>query len=195
MSMNKISPLDLRKMKDSEGLILQGCGGDLKEWLDGINKTLKEENILLNDTKFKEDDCYVFENENLTCILFKFTNDVNLDIGKLAMWRLNTHQCFAGTWLTDYVDNKLGGFVNESTKPNCALIVEDGNIFNLLGIASRTLKENNMSEEAKEMQNRVLGSDSYEKALGIIGEYVNITSIDDIDEEEYFENEEEITMI
>lgn len=192
MSINKITPSELRKMKDSEGLILQGCGGDLKEWLDGINKTLKEEKILLNNTEFKEDNCYVFENENLTCILFKFTNDVNLDIGKLAMWRLNTHAYFAGTWLTDYVDNRLGGFVNENPKPNCALIGEDGNIFNLLGIASRTLKENNMSEEAKEMQDRVLSSDSYEKALGIIGEYVNITSVD---EEEYFENEEEMTMI
>lgn len=44
------------------------------------------------------------------------------------------------------------------------------------------------------MQDRMLSSDSYEKALGIIGEYVNITSVDDIDEEEYFENEE-MTMI
>ena len=26
---------DLRHMTDEEGLILQGCGGDLQEWVDG----------------------------------------------------------------------------------------------------------------------------------------------------------------
>ena len=50
------------------------------------------------------------ENENLTCLLFPF-DDVQLDIGKLAMWRLHTHEQFGGTWLSDYVPNRLGGFV------------------------------------------------------------------------------------
>ena len=27
---------DLRKMQGKEGLILQGCGGDPQEWLDGM---------------------------------------------------------------------------------------------------------------------------------------------------------------
>lgn len=31
---------DLRHMTDEEGLILQGCGGDLQEWVDGINELL-----------------------------------------------------------------------------------------------------------------------------------------------------------
>ena len=31
---------DLRHMTDEEGLILQGCGGDLQEWVDGINDLL-----------------------------------------------------------------------------------------------------------------------------------------------------------
>ena len=39
---------DLRKMKDKEGLILQGCGGEPKEWLDGINDLLTKEGILQN---------------------------------------------------------------------------------------------------------------------------------------------------
>ena len=38
-------------------------------------------------------------------------DDVQLDIGKLAMWRLHTHEQFGGTWLSDYVPNRLGGFV------------------------------------------------------------------------------------
>ena len=36
-------------------------------------------------------------------------------------------------------------------KPKCALIGKDGNIFNLVGLASRTLKQNGMQKEAKEM--------------------------------------------
>ena len=40
---------DLRKMNNSEALILQGCGGDLKEWVDGINDMLTESGILQNE--------------------------------------------------------------------------------------------------------------------------------------------------
>lgn len=36
----QISTDDLRKMKGSEGLIIQGCGGDLNQWVDGINDLL-----------------------------------------------------------------------------------------------------------------------------------------------------------
>ena len=74
---------------------------------------------------------------------------------------------------------------NESkqNKPNCPLIGQDGNIFNLVGIASRTLKRNGLSAEASEMTSKVYKSGSYEEALGIIGEYVNITSVDDPDED------------
>ena len=64
----------------------------------------------------------------------------------------------------------------EKVKPDCELIGQDGNIFNLLGIASRTLKRNGMSDEAKEMVERITnGSVNYYEALNIIGEYVNIT--------------------
>ena len=44
------------------------------------------------------------------------------------------------------------------------------------------LKRNGLSEEASEMTNKVFASGSYEKALGIIGDYVNITSVDEPDE-------------
>ena len=64
-------------------------------------------------------------------------------------------------------------------KPSCPLIGQDGNIFNLMGIASRTLRRNGMAEEAKEMTDRIYQSGSYDEALCIIGEYVNITSVDE----------------
>ena len=72
---------------------------------------------------------------------------------------------------------------NKHTKPDCPLIGENGNIFNLVGIASKTLKRNGLSEEASEMTAKVFKSGSYEEALGIIGEYVNITSVDEPDED------------
>ena len=71
---------------------------------------------------------------------------------------------------------------NKQNKPDCPLIGTDGNIFNLVGIASRTLKKNGLTSEANEMASKVYKSGSYEEALGIIGEYVNITSVDDPDE-------------
>lgn len=147
MKINQITLTDLRRMNGKEGLILQGCGGEIKEWMDGINKMLTDKRILLDNTKFEN--VSVFQNDGITCILYPF-EDVHLDIGKLAMWRLQTHSTFAGTCLSDYVDNRLGGFEPEQNKaekvkPDCALIGQDGNIFNLLGIASHTLKQNGMA--------------------------------------------------
>jgi hypothetical protein len=39
--------------------------------------------------------------------------DVKLDIGKLAIWRLASHDTFGGTWLSDYLPNRLGIENNE----------------------------------------------------------------------------------
>lgn len=100
---------------------------------------------------------------------------MDLDIGKLAVWRLQTHENLGGTWLSDFVPNRLGGFIGEPEKPDCALIGQDGNIFNLVGIAARTLREHGLTDQAKEMKDRVFASGSYGEALCIIGEYVNIT--------------------
>lgn len=46
MSIQQITKDQLRRMGDREGLILQGCGGDLQEWVDGINQFLTDEGIL-----------------------------------------------------------------------------------------------------------------------------------------------------
>lgn len=185
MSIKKITAEDLRRMDGKEGLILQGCGGSLDEWVDGINDLLTESGILLEGTKFKAENCSAFEHDGLTCLMFPFSEDVKLDVGRLAMWRLQTHGQLGGTWLSDYVPNRLGGFTEEqqkeeSLKPDCPLIGQDGNIFNLMGIASRTLRQSGMPEQATEMCSRITETaGSYSEALGIIGEYVNITSVDD----------------
>lgn len=187
MDIKSISLDELRKMQDTEGLVLQGCGGDLQEWVNGINDMLTESGILQNGSKFER--VFSFKNEDLTCLLFPF-KDVLLDVGKLAIWRIQTRDDFGSTWLSDYVENRLGGFLTEPQKPKCPLIGQDGNIFNLMGIASKTLKRNGMPEEAKEMCERITSSASYGEALSIIDEYVEITSIDDEQtEDEDFEME------
>ena len=187
MSIKTVKTEELRRMNGAEGLILQGCGGDPQEWLDGINSLLTDEGILKNGSRFEN--ISVFQNGDLTNILFPFEDGVDIDMRKLAMWRLHSHEQFGGTWLSDYVPNRLGGFISEhepnKTKPDCKLIGEDGNVFNLMELAARTLRRNGLAEQATEMTERVTGCGSYDEALCIIGEYVNITGEDeseDIDE-------------
>ena len=185
--MKALTTDQLRQMEDQEGLVLQGCGGDLQEWVDGINDLLTKEQILYNGSRFQSENVAVFQHDGLTNLYFPFEG-VELKMGRLAMWRLQTHEQFGGTWLSDYVPNRLGGFLpeqQERQKPDCELIGQDGNIFNLMGIASRTLRRNGMAEQAKEMQDRIMGGDcpSYDAALGIIGEYVNIAGPDEPEQE------------
>ena len=73
-------------------------------------------------------------------------------------------------------------------KPDCPLIGADGNIFNLMGMASKTLKRNGMPDEAKKMCERVQGSGSYDAALNTIMEYVNPVS------QEEFEQADDMQM-
>ncbi len=64
--------------------------------------------------------------------------------------------------------------MSEELKPKCKLIGEDGNIFFILGRVGRVLKDNGMADKAKECSDRVMASGSYEQALGIIMEYVDV---------------------
>jgi len=73
-------------------------------------------------------------------------------------------------------------------KPDAPLIGANGNIFNLMGIASRTLKAAGMREQANQMYQRITASGSYGEALNIIGEYVNFT---EADQPEQSNNEDE----
>lgn len=60
-------------------------------------------------------------------------------------------------------------------KPKCKLIGENGNIFNLMGIASRALKDGGMKDEAAEMVEKIrTTAKNYDEALMIIAEYVEV---------------------
>jgi len=64
-------------------------------------------------------------------------------------------------------------------KPTCKLIGEDGNVFNLIGLTSRTLKAAGQRAEAKEFMERAFACHSYDAVLTLIAEYVEITGDDE----------------
>lgn len=61
---------------------------------------------------------------------------------------------------------------NPDMKPKAQLIGADGNIFNLLGICSRSLRR--MPGAFNEMRDRIYQAKSYDEALQIIMEYVEV---------------------
>jgi len=59
-------------------------------------------------------------------------------------------------------------------KPKVKLTGEDGNVFNLVGICSRALKNAGQKENAKEMQKKIFSCGSYSEALAIMSEYCEV---------------------
>lgn len=76
----------------------------------------------------------------------------------------------------DYEENpkKFSLAKPKVTKPKCKLIGQDGNIFNLIGIASRSLHHAGLADKAKEMSEKVTHCGSYTEALSIIMDYVEV---------------------
>lgn len=66
----------------------------------------------------------------------------------------------------------------EGIKPKTDIEVqltgEDGNIFNLVGIATKALKRGGYRELADELSKRLWEMESYDEALRLIMEYVEV---------------------
>lgn len=60
-------------------------------------------------------------------------------------------------------------------KPKCVLVGEDGNVFNLAGIVSRTLRKAGQADKAKEFQTKLFKCGSYDDALVLMQDYVEIS--------------------
>lgn len=104
--------------------------------------------------------------------------DFDVDEGRLSvsLWDFNDYFIYNEEEFQQYLNPAQKNTVSaERKKPDCELIGQNGNIFYLMGIASRTLRKHGMAEEATEMCTRIRASDSYNSALCIIDEYVNIT--------------------
>lgn len=61
-----------------------------------------------------------------------------------------------------------------SNKPVCKLIGEDGNVFNIIGKVSRTLKQSGLKEQAKEFASKAMQQESYDAVLRLVTEYVEV---------------------
>ena len=59
-------------------------------------------------------------------------------------------------------------------KPVVKLIGEDGNIFNLVGIACKALRNAGLYAEEKELRSRIWSAASYDDAICLIMEYVEV---------------------
>lgn len=62
------------------------------------------------------------------------------------------------------------------------IIGADGNIFNLISICIKSLKENGFKDEAEEMKKRINSSKSYDEALSIMCEYIDPIEMGDENE-------------
>lgn len=59
-------------------------------------------------------------------------------------------------------------------KPIAKLIGADGNIFSLVGIAAKALRKAGQEDQVSEMRKKVMNSKSYDQALQVIMDYVNV---------------------
>ena len=96
--------------------------------------------------------------------------DIRVEDGTLAVHFWQHHDFELKRDVPDMTEfNKL---LNRPKKPKMQLIGQDGNIFAIMGRASRLLKSSGQGDKAKEMRDRVMSCDSYQKALSIVSEYV-----------------------
>ncbi len=86
--------------------------------------------------------------------------------------------CYNCLFLTDEDEgtdecSKCNG--GSKRKPKAPIVGADGNVFNIMGIASKALKRAGQADKSKEMQERIMHGEGvdYDKALNIIMEYVD----------------------
>jgi len=59
-------------------------------------------------------------------------------------------------------------------KPKCKLVGEDGNVFNIIGRVSKSLKQAGLKTEAIEFQDNAFNSGSYDEVLQLAMKYVEV---------------------
>ena len=148
-----------------------------------MSRTISKNKVAVKSGYYFE----IFDKNNIPDTLVKY-NDKRVQLEDVV------YDLYHGTSIEDekkineIFGNRMGYYIDDYIikKPKCALIGQNGNIFNLMSSASKTLERNNMREEATEMCNRITnGAKSYDEALMILQDYVEITSKEEIEEEEY----------
>jgi len=96
--------------------------------------------------------------------------EIEVEDGKLYVHFWQDHDFELKRDVLDVTEFKK--LLNRPKKPKMQLLGQDGNIFAIMGRASRLLKNARQSDKAKEMCDRVTASQSYSEALNIVSEYV-----------------------
>ena len=96
--------------------------------------------------------------------------EIEVEDGKLYVHFWQDHDFELKRDVPDMTEFKK--LLNRPKKPKMQLIGQDGNIFAIMGRASWLLKSSGQGDKAKEMRDRVMSCDSYQKALSIVSEYV-----------------------
>lgn len=105
MKIKKMSCSEIKELRNGkdEFLIIQGCGGKLSKWVNGITDILKDQGVINNDS-FSFDEVYTFENGELTNLAFSLDSKY-ININRLAIVRLKMRETVGAMWLSDYIDN------------------------------------------------------------------------------------------
>ena len=96
--------------------------------------------------------------------------EIEVEDGKLYVHFWQDHDFELKRDVPDMTEFKK--LLNRPKKPKMQLLGQDGNIFAIMGRASRLLTDYGQADKAKEMRDRVMSCDSYQKALNIVSEYV-----------------------
>lgn len=132
------------------------------QFSDGYGEGL-EQQAFNSYTETVEEECWDEEEQET----YMYEHDIQVDM-YLHLWQWHDfHLEFVNA--EDYEVEKP-----KVTKPRCKLIGEDGNIFNLIGIAARALRKAGLADKATEMSEKVMQSKSYTEALSVIMEYVEV---------------------
>lgn len=88
-----------------EGLVFYGCGGDLREWVNGLGGVMETAGVVAAPALERFDVasiCSVQTTGGRTDLVMPFGEGEGIDIGRMAMWRLAFGDC---SWMSDYVVN------------------------------------------------------------------------------------------
>lgn len=88
----------------SEGIVLLGAGGSLDQWIDGLTSALCEEGVTVSRNvkhNFSEFIKLTTSGGRIDLVMV-FKEKADIDLGKLAMWRLHYGNC---SWISDYIVN------------------------------------------------------------------------------------------
>ena len=142
----------------------------LGQYSDGWGECFEQNAIYSFDMTYEEDE-YNEDDDEYYTETYDFVSDVYV-----KFWLEKQENSF-----NIYKINSIGedelikgelDIPNKKNKIRVKLIGEDGNIFNLTGIASRALQRAGFHDEAKNLKQEVSNSKSYDDALRIIMNYV-----------------------